>query len=279
MTPLATERPPYFVGEGGLEPPRSYEHWHLKPARLPFRHSPEQQGGQGTETPAPTPTCPVSRPSPIPFTSMVGGVFSRAFRGNVRPIEIGRRLITEIDANRSVDSKGRRVVPNHFLVHLSPADLEALESVRRDLLAELVEAVKEYAVDEGYHLKGSVSVAIDADDSLKVGRVKVSSEIRATGTTAVTAVVVLPDGRRLTLGSDALVVGRSADNAIVFEDPNVSRRHAEISAAAGGWVVKDLGSTNGTKVNGVLISGERSLRDGDIVSFGSHTIRYEARQA
>ena len=210
---------------------------------------------------------------------MVGGVFSRAFRGNVRPIEIGRRLVKEIDANRSVDSKNRRVVPNHFLVHLSPADLEALESVRRDLLAELVEAVKEYASDEGYHLKGSVSVAIDADDSLKVGRIKVSCEIRATGTTAVTAVVVLPDDRRLTLGAETLVIGRSADNAIVFDDPNVSRRHAEISATGGGWVVKDLGSTNGTKVNGTIIAGERALRDGDIVSFASHSIRYEARQA
>jgi hypothetical protein len=210
---------------------------------------------------------------------MVGGVFSRAFRGNVRPIEIGRRLITEIDANRSVDSKNRRVVPNHFLVHLSPADLEALESVRRDLLAELVEAVKEYANDEGYHLKGSVSVAIDSDDSLKVGRIKVSSEIRPTGTTALTAVVVLPDDRRIKLDAETLVVGRSADNAIVFDDPNVSRRHAEIVPASGGWVVKDLGSTNGTKVNGVVVSGERALRDGDIISVGSHTIRYEARQA
>lgn len=210
---------------------------------------------------------------------MVGGVFSRAFRGNVRPIEIGRRLITEIDANRSVDSKNRRVVPNHFLVHLSPADLEALESVRRDLLAELVEAVKEYANDEGYHLKGSISVAIDSDDSLKVGRIKVSCEIRPTGTTALTAVVVLPDDRRITLGAETLVVGRSADNAIVFDDPNVSRRHAEIAPSAGGWVIKDLGSTNGTKVNGVVVSGERALRDGDIIAVGSHTIRYEARQA
>jgi len=208
---------------------------------------------------------------------MVAGVFSRAFRGNVRPIEIGRRLIKEIDANRSVDSKNRRVVPNHFLVHLSPSDLEALESVRRDLLAELVEAVKEYAADESYHLKGSVSVAIESDDSLKVGRIKVSSEIRPTGTSALVAVVVLPDGRRLTLGSDAVVVGRSADNAIVFDDPNVSRRHAEITAGGGGWVVKDLGSTNGTKVNGVKIEGEHVLLHGDIVGVGNVHLTFEAQ--
>jgi len=210
---------------------------------------------------------------------MVEGVFSRAFRGNVRPIEIGRRLVKEMDANRSVDARNRRVVPNHFLVHLSPGDLAALESIHRDLLAELIEAVKEYADDEGYHLKGSVSVVIDADESLKVGRIKVSCEIRATGTTALTAVVILPDERRLPLGSETLLIGRSADNAIVFDDPNVSRRHAEISPGGGGWVVKDLGSTNGTKVNGAVISSDRALRDGDIIAFASHTIRYEARQA
>mgnify|MGYP003333666720 FL=1 len=208
---------------------------------------------------------------------MVEGVFKRAFRGNVRPIEIGRRLINEVDAKRSVDAKNRRVVPNHFLVHLSPDDIEALEPIRTELLAELVEAVKEYANDEGYHLTGSVSVAIDVDPQLKVGRVKVDSEVRATGTTATTAIVVLPDGRRISLGSEPLVIGRLAENAIVFEDPNVSRKHAEIVASGGGWVVRDLGSTNGTKVNGTTIAGERALRDGDIVSFGGNSIRYESR--
>lgn len=208
---------------------------------------------------------------------MVEGVFKRAFRGNVRPIEIGRRLINEVDAKRSVDAKNRRVVPNHFLVHLSPDDIEALEPIRTELLAELVEAVKEYANDEGYHLTGSVSVAIDVDPQLKVGRVKVDSEVRATGTTATTATVVLPDGRRISLGSEPLVIGRLAENAIVFEDPNVSRKHAEIVASGGGWVVRDLGSTNGTKVNGTTIAGERALRDGDIVSFGGNSIRYESR--
>lgn len=208
---------------------------------------------------------------------MVEGVFKRAFRGNVRPIEIGRRLINEVDAKRSVDAKNRRVVPNHFLVHLSPDDIEALEPIRTELLAELVEAVKEYANDEGYHLTGSVSVAIDVDPQLKVGRVKVDSEVRATGTTATAATVVLPDGRRISLGSEPLVIGRLAENAIVFEDPNVSRKHAEIVASGGGWVVRDLGSTNGTKVNGTTIAGERALRDGDIVSFGGNSIRYESR--
>ena len=208
---------------------------------------------------------------------MVEGVFKRAFRGNVRPIEIGRRLINEVDAKRSVDAKNRRVVPNHFLVHLSPDDIEALEPIRTELLAELVEAVKEYANDEGYHLTGSVSVAIDVDPQLKVGRVKVDSEVRATGTTATVATVVLPDGRRISLGSEPLVIGRLVENAIVFEDPNVSRKHAEIVASGGGWVVRDLGSTNGTKVNGTTIAGERALRDGDIVSFGGNSIRYESR--
>ncbi|NDE59455.1 MAG: FHA domain-containing protein, partial [Acidimicrobiia bacterium] len=108
---------------------------------------------------------------------------------------------------------------------------------------------------------------------MKTGRIKVSSEIRATGTTATIASLVLPDDRRLVLGQSELVVGRLAENDIVFDDSNVSRRHARIAPSTNGWVVTDLGSTNGTKVNGVVIGGERSLRDGDIITVGGHSIR------
>jgi pSer/pThr/pTyr-binding forkhead associated (FHA) protein len=87
----------------------------------------------------------------------------------------------------------------------------------------------------------------------------------------------LPDDRKITLGTDALIIGRLAECEIAFDDSNVSRRHAEIKARDGGYAVNDLGSTNGTKVNGVTITFERALRDGDIISVGSHSIRYEAK--
>ena len=208
---------------------------------------------------------------------MVEGVFSRAFKSNVRPIEIGRRLVKEIDSNRTVDMKGRRVVPNQFVVRLAPDDQAALADIESALIAELAEAVKEYCADENYHLRGPVSVAIEIDQSVGTGRIDVDSSVVKAGANEIVARVILPDDRKISLGKEALIIGRLAECDIAFDDSNVSRRHAEIKALAGGYAVNDLGSTNGTKVNGVTISFERALRDGDIISVGSHSIRYEAQ--
>jgi hypothetical protein len=193
---------------------------------------------------------------------MVEGVFSRAFKSNVRPIEIGRRLIKEIDSNRTVDMKGRRVVPNQFVVRLAPDDQAALADIESD---------------ENYHLRGPVAVTIEIDQSVGTGRIDVDSSVVKAGASEIVARVILPDDRKITLGKATLVIGRLAECDIAFDDSNVSRRHAEIKALVGGFAVNDLGSTNGTKVNGVTITFERALRDGDIISVGSHSIRYEAQ--
>ena len=208
---------------------------------------------------------------------MVEGVFSRAFKSNVRPIEIGRRLIKEIDSNRTVDMKGRRVVPNQFVVRLAADDQAALADIESALITELAEAVKEYCADENYHLRGPVVVTIEIDQSVNTGRIEVDSSVRKVGASEIVAKVTLPDDRKITLGRDTLIIGRLAECDITFDDSNVSRRHAEIKALVGGYAVNDLGSTNGTKVNGVTITFERALRDGDIISVGSHSIRYEAK--
>ena len=208
---------------------------------------------------------------------MVEGVFSRAFKSNVRPIEIGRRLVKEIDSNRTVDMKGRRVVPNQFVVRLAPDDQAALADIESALITELAEAVKEYCADENYHLRGPVVVTIEIDQSVGTGRVDVDSTVVKAGASEVIARVILPDDRKITLCKSTVVIGRLAECDIAFDDSNVSRRHAEIKALAGGFAVNDLGSTNGTKVNGVTITFERALRDGDIISVGSHSIRYEAQ--
>jgi hypothetical protein len=204
-------------------------------------------------------------------------VFSRAFKSNVRPIEIGRRLIKEIDSNRTVDMKGRRVVPNQFVVRLAPDDQAALADIESALITELAEAVKEYCGDENYHLRGPVSVTIEIDQSVGTGRIDVDSSVIKAGASEIVARVILPDDRKITLGKTTLSIGRLAECDIAFDDSNVSRRHAEIKALVGGYAINDLGSTNGTKVNGVTITFERALRDGDIISVGSHSIRYEAQ--
>jgi pSer/pThr/pTyr-binding forkhead associated (FHA) protein len=152
-----------------------------------------------------------------------------------------------------------------------------LADIESALITELAEAVKEYCADENYHLRGPVVVAIEIDQSVGTGRIDVDSSVVKAGASEVVARVILPDDRKITLGKSTLVIGRLAECDIAFDDSNVSRRHAEIKALAGGFAVNDLGSTNGTKVNGVTITFERALRDGDIISVGSHSIRYEAQ--
>jgi hypothetical protein len=90
------------------------------------------------------------------------------------------------------------------------------------------------------------------------------------------ATLVLPDGRRLVIGARGLVIGRQPDCDLVLADPNVSRRHAEIRHAGGGeFEVTDLGSTNGTKVNGTRVRGFEPLQDGDRLTVGATTLQYE----
>jgi hypothetical protein len=90
------------------------------------------------------------------------------------------------------------------------------------------------------------------------------------------AVLTLPGGQRIELHEGHYVLGRHLQNDIVLNDTNVSRRHAEFVSAAGEVTVKDLGSTNGTKVNGVLVTGEQLLQHGDVINFGTAQVRFEA---
>ena len=207
---------------------------------------------------------------------MVEGVFSRAFRSAVRPVELGRRLLREMDERRSVDVKGRRIVPNQFTFHLSATDHAALADIDEALVAELIEAAREYGRDEGYHFMGPLAVDLQVDNSLKAGRFGITSQMKegAAGTGA--GSLVMPSGERVTLSAQPVVFGRSPECTIVLNDSNISRRHAEVRPIAAGYVLADLGSTNGTKINGVRIDSERLLHDGDIISLGAIHIRFEA---
>ncbi len=203
---------------------------------------------------------------------MVDGVFGRAFRSQIKPIELGRRLLREMDDHRSVDVRGRTVVPNVFVFYLNERDLQGFADVNDALIRELAEACVEYAADEGYGLMGPVTVELLADERNKPGRFSVSSrmlEPKAQGT------LVLPAGERKRLGDAPFKIGRMPENDLAVADPNVSRRHAEIRAVGPNFVVVDLGSTNGTRVNGTTVS-QHTLRSGDTITVGATTIRFEA---
>jgi FhaA, N-terminal domain/FHA domain len=204
---------------------------------------------------------------------LVEGAFAKAFHGELQPVEIGRRLAREMDLHRTVGVNGL-IAPNRLGVRLSPSDLERFESFADALVRELEEAARAHAHEEGYGFVGPVEVTLLPDKRLSRGTVRVSAALREAVDGQVGA-VVLPDGRRIGVGDRVVTIGRLPECVVVLGDPNVSRRHAEIRRLGREVVVLDLGSTNGTQVNGTR-TAERRLADGDQITVGTTTLRFEA---
>ena len=130
---------------------------------------------------------------------MVEGVFRRS-RNSIRPIELGRRLIREMDDHRTVDVKGQRVVPNDFTIHARrPTTTPASPTSRTPCKTELVEAVREYAREEGYHFMGPVTVDLRVDNSLKPGRFGITSQLKQAEAGKRPGTIVMPSGERIEL--------------------------------------------------------------------------------
>jgi hypothetical protein len=207
---------------------------------------------------------------------MVEGVFSRGSKSTIRPVELGRRLLREMDDRRTIDVNGRRIVPNEYVFQLNPRDHVGFSDIDEALVAELSEAAREYARTESYHFLGPIAVAFVVDNNLKPGRFTIASRMKEVGGGVGAGSLVLPSGARVPCNNQTITIGRLPDCTISVADPNVSRRNTEIRPAGTGFLIVDMGSTNGTKVNGVRIEGERVLSDGDIVSVGNTHLRFEA---
>ncbi|MBK5224891.1 MAG: FHA domain-containing protein [Acidimicrobiia bacterium] len=206
---------------------------------------------------------------------MVEGVFARAFKSGIRPVELGRRLVRVMDDQRSIGVSGRSVVPNAFTVLLSKEDHEQFAEVSDSLVRELCDAAREHARDERYSFMGPVSVELVVDDKLRTGSFGIEGRLREGPGGSAAGSLLLPTGERVVLGEYVVTIGRMPDSTIVLADPNVSRNHAEIRPQGDGYVVTDLGSTNGTRVNGVKIT-EHELHDGDEVVFGNTRMEFTA---
>ena len=205
---------------------------------------------------------------------LVEGVFAKTFRSGLEPVEIARRLTRDMDLHRAMGVNGL-MAPNHFEVAVSAADLQNFESYSQALIRELNEAVREHARDEGYGFVGPVHVELKQDDALGAGEFLVASQMLEAPGGAAVGSLSLPDGRRIPLGEDPVSIGRLPECDLVLSDPNVSRRHAEVRRRGNDFIVVDLGSTNGTKVNGAGVR-ERRLNDGDEIGLGGTHIRFEA---
>jgi hypothetical protein len=204
---------------------------------------------------------------------LVEGTLAKPFRSNLQPVEIGRRLTREMDLHRRVGVRGL-IAPNAFAVTLAPADVERFSNFIDALSRELSDAAREHAKNEGYLFVGPVEVEIFEGATLKSGRFTVEAEVREDADGGFLAELVLTDGRRVQIGTEPLVIGRLPECGVVLADSNVSRRHAELRRSGDSVVLTDLGSTNGTRVNGAPIR-ERVLVSGDEVSVGSTRLIFE----
>lgn len=202
---------------------------------------------------------------------LVEGGFGKAFRSGLQPVEIGRRLVREMDIGRTLGVRGT-VVPNVFAIRMAEADFERFEGFRDALLGELAEIVRDHARESKYHFVGPVEVTLTADPHSRIGDLVVDTAIVA-GANG-TGSLVLADGRRVQLGDEPVRIGRLPDCAIPLSDSQASRHHAEVHRSEHGFAVVDLDSLNGTSVNGVVIH-EKDLEDGDVITIGETAIRYE----
>ena len=209
----------------------------------------------------------------------VSGIFARAFRGDVQPVEITHRLCNELDSEAQLLSRDKRLVPNDFLVGLSKQDYARLFPYSKTLNAEIIPELRQYAGDRGYVFNGPIGIHYEERLDLPTGRFHVSSEAVAqvdspgSSQTAIrrAALVLEVNGVRHPLQPPGLVIGRGTEADLRINDPGISRRHAEIVVTGTGdeqtILIKDLGSTNGITVNGQKVR-EAAVVDGTKIDIG-----------
>jgi hypothetical protein len=248
--------------------------------------------------------------------SLVEGVFGRAFRRQIHPVEIAKGLTKQMDEGRMV-SISRTYAPNDFTVHLSEEDTEAIQAYRDALKDELIQYASTHAENKDYHLMTPPKIRFETEESLRFGEFGITAKLTGgegprekgapqdtsgqtrifrteegvggQGTSAISAeqakrhglarelVELVTDDKNFPLdGPGPWTIGRSQENEIVIPDPNVSRRHARLSRADNGFIVEDLGSTNGTLLDGAPIDRER-IDSGDELTFGQSTARFVRR--
>jgi Protein of unknown function (DUF3662)/FHA domain len=241
------------------------------------------------------------------LAGLVEGTFSRAFKSEVRPVEIARKLAREMDEHR-VQSLSRTYVPNEYTVWLSPDDREQFSGYEHELRDELSGYLLEHARRERVALLTAPEITFKTDKRLRLGEFGIQARLvrphedpaaepeqAEEGHTMVyssserlSEPLREPDPRRGTarlriggrtelLGSGGATLGRSRDADIVLDDVNVSRKHAEVRPSGGSWIVRDLGSTNGVKVNGRRLDPNRpqSIKPGDVIELGTSRAVFE----
>jgi hypothetical protein len=230
---------------------------------------------------------------------MVEGAFARAFTSKLHPAEIASAVQREMDDRAAIVAQGRTLVPNDFVVELSETDHVSMGDLADTIGIELATLAREHAREQGYSFVGPVRMRFEGVPDLTTGTFRVRSgvirgttvedgEIRqpasdlppAPGNFAGAPRLLVsgpepgPDGstqRTYELSAPLTILGRGTDCDLRLVDPGVSRHHAELRVEDGEVVLVDLGSTNGTFVNGQPVR-RISLTDGTRVTLGRTTL-------
>jgi FHA domain-containing protein len=228
------------------------------------------------------------------------GVFGRAFRTHVQPVELARKLVKEMEDHKVI-SVSRVYAPNEYTVYLGHSDREQFSSYEESLRTELQDYIAENARRERYELLSPPEVKFETDDDLEMGEFGIATRMvqgpvpqpgapepagppgatmvyrKPVETEAVSAeelglareiVSLTVDDTKHELDGGRAVIGRSKDCDIQLADPNVSRKHAEVRQEGAAYWVVDLDSTNGMEVNGRR-QKRAKLRQGDRITLGS----------
>ena len=196
---------------------------------------------------------------------LVTGAFSKTFKSELQPIEIGAAIKADMDAKASVVSRDRILVPNAFTVSLASEDFKRMQSLGDNLIAELADQIARHAHRQKFQLAGALSLKIAEDGSLNIGQVRVVSNTADVEVSWTPALDVA--GTRYVLTKARTTVGRDGSADIQVEDNGLSRQHFEILWDGKRGGVRDLGSTNGTKVNGRVIT-ETGIEADSVISAG-----------
>lgn len=244
---------------------------------------------------------------------LVEGFFTKVFRSGLQPVEVGRRILREMAEGKTV-SVNRVYGPNEFRVVMGPDDYARFSQMEAGLQREFSELVIEQAKQNRWNLMGLPRIRFESIDDMGKGEFRVEASLSAdpdvpgpgvstrdrsdqdmSDTRAVPSntadrlglanagaeLVVQEEGKAketISITKEPVVIGRLSTSDVVLSDPNVSRRHAEIRRDAGKWVLIDLGSTNGTVVNGKL-AREHPLKDGDKLTFGKTELVFKEKRA
>lgn len=242
------------------------------------------------------------------IAGLVEGTFSRAFRSEVRPVEVARKLTREMDEHKAL-SVSRTYVPNEYRVYLSPRDRQRFADYEEALASELAGYLLEHARRERLAMLSRPVIEFETDDRLRLGEFGIQTRVvqpvhgpaepavapaeqggrtmvySAAGRVAEPleerarshgqSALLLLDDKRLLIGAGGATIGRSSKCDVVLDDPNVSREHAELRPRGGSWVLTDLGSTNGSSVNRQRIDGPTVVRRGDEIELGTSVMTFE----